>query len=658
MRTFTTAQFFQVDQEEWPCLKNERFNLRFADGEAVVTTAQVEVSSKLWYIHEKYPDLPIRVGHHVLPGSLSNNKIQDILSRVVEDTHDIYSKRKGFDREYLWQLVYVTMNRLYNSAIVDYSAYVRSMSSIDFCEVYEHPAVKAIRDKTNPNSEVSLEAGYAKITEVLFTDPTLRKNVIVSDLRAGLVKLEQLLQIIAFRGQNTDIDSYIYPYAITGNYYSGIHDPAEAMMESTLASKSIIFTGQPLEQTEYANRKMQFTSQRVDLLVTGDCGNTNLSSIPLTKTRFRDMDGLYFMDEVTGKLRPLRKWDTDLIGQAVDVRLPFNCLYRATGNVCSTCYGLLANNIPYGANIGHIASVKTQSEISQRVLKIKHSEASTVTEALSIDESERPYIRAGNTANQIKLAPELVKRGVTLLLKATSATGVINASRISVIHPAELKDGQNPAKFSQFKTVTFEVPFENKLPVKYHITVSRGPRTSCLSMEFLRYFLEQSPTVGADGFYRIDLSGWDFSQVVFELPNKHASMKDFASEVEAFIRSTSDDSQRHLGPMRQLRQYSCPVEAILDLHGLIGPKVPVHFTHLAVVMLSLMVGRDTVDDFRLPEAGMPVRFAKYDQIINAGSLGAVFAYQGGRKQLEVMEQYMNTNRGQHLLDPLIYPLDV
>jgi hypothetical protein len=156
-----------------------------------------------------------------------------------------------------------------------------------------------------------------------------------------------------------------------------------------------------------------------------------------------------------------------------------------------------------------------------------------------------------------------------------------------------------------------------------------------------------------DGDYHIDLKDWDFSQPVFELPNRHTNMKDYATEVEVFIRSTQESSQRHLGRLKQLSRYKDPVEALLDLHALISPRVPVPFTHVAVVMLALMVSDADHRDFRTPEYGTPTRFGKYDHVLAGRSLGALFAYQGGKDALEDPEQYMNVDRTSHLLDPLL-----
>jgi hypothetical protein len=368
------------------------------------------------------------------------------------------------------------------------------------------------------------------------------------------------------------------------------------------------------------------------------------------------MLGLYFHDPLIGRLRPLEQTDRKLIDHKLEFRLAFNCRHRHMNCVCSVCYGDLAYNVPYGANIGHIASTKTQSEVSQRVLKVKHSESSTVSEAIKINSGEREYILPGKELNQIILNPRLKEQGIRMLLRSTPKARAACASKLPILKKADVQEGMSAAKHSQFRDISFEIPSNTKRPVRFHVSVSRGARMSYLTNEFLRWFLKKGFSIQDDAMYHIDLTDWDFSKPVFELPNKHVSMKDFAAEVEVFIRSTHDDSSRHLGQLRQLRQYADPVEALMDLHGLIQPKVHVHFTHLAVVMLALMVPAVGTGNYKIPEVGQPIRFAKYDEVINGGSLGALFAYQGGAEQLTKVGQYLNTDRPQHLLDPLILPL--
>lgn len=653
---YSARELFDTPERDWPCHDHEEFILVFDDGAELITnTYRTQVSRKLWLPHEEYKQLGIYKRHHIGNGPLSNGKIQDVQSAIVEDVHIEYGER-GYNREELWRAGYYSTNRLYNDSIVEYSEYIRGSSSFDFSDLYEYPPIKEARDTAiREATKIAIEKAYDTVKLILERDPKLARNVIISDIRAGLLKMEQLLQILVVRGFNTDIDSHVYNKPILGNYFAGIHDPAEAIMESTLAAKAIIFTGAPLEQTEYGNRKMQFTSAQVDLLIMNDCGSRVMSDILITKGRFKGLDGLNYLDKQSGKFVPLRDSDTHLIDTVQSFRTPFNCAWRHHNCVCRTCYGLLAYNVPYGANIGHIASTMTQSEISQQVLKVKHSEASAASDPINISEEERPYILPGAEPNVIRLNPRVEKKGIKMLLRSGARDGVINGSKLPILRRADVKDGMSAARFSQFRDVTFEIPSESKQPVRYHVSVSRGARTAYLTEQFLKFFVNGNFKIHDDGFYHISLENWNFDNPVFELPNRHGSMKDFAAEVEGMIRSTRDSSNRHLGRLKQLAAYDDPTEALLDLYETIAVKVPVHMTHVAIVMTSMMVSKDRFGDFRIPPLGEPTRFAKYDHVISGRSMGPFFAYQGGRKLLETIESYLVVDRPQHLLDPLLSP---
>lgn len=659
MRKFHVRDFFDVPFDLWPCKENEKFDLTFDNNEVLTTnTARLEVSSHHWLVHKEYPNLPILPRHYINVGHIKYERIQNIMSTIYRDMFVFYPPG-GFDREYVWRLLYKTSELLYNFSIVEYSKYVRGSNSFDFMLLYHHPPLEKIRKAMIPTA-ASVEKAQKAAAKILLTDPDISRNPVVSDLRGGLIKMEQLLQIILVRGNNTDIDSHIYTLPIMANYYAGIHDPAEAMMESTLAAKSIIFQGAPLEQTEYANRKMQFTSHQVDLLIMGDCGSDHLADIEIIRNesldRFVDMIGLNYIDPESGELKALTEEDTHLIGQTLKFRLPFYCGYRDQNCVCATCYGTLAYNVPYGANIGHIASTMTQSEVSQLVLKIKHSESSTVSEPIYLSQAEKEFVRLGkDNPNLIFLQKEVHAKGISLLLRATEKDRAFNGTRLALVKKSDLQDGFSPAKHSQFREVTFSVPVKDKRPERYRVGVSRGVRMSALTMDFLRYFVKKSPRLGDDGFYHVDLSDWDFTKPVFELPNTHVNMKDFAAEVEVFIRSTRDDSDKHLGKLRQLRQYTDPVQALLDFHELVSAKVKIHFTHASIMLLSMMVPKSRENDFRIPSLDEPFEFVKYDTKINGLSLAPLFAYQGAPKELLDVDQYENVQRAAHLLDPIVMP---
>lgn len=652
---YYARDLLNAPRDRWPCQDLEQFILIFDDGEERVTnTYRTEISRKIWHIHENYPTLPVLASHHIGEGPLSQKRIQDVQSAIMESIHDEYGE-EGYNREEAWRVGYYSSNRLYNESILEYGEYIRGSNSFDYQEIYDYPPVAAAREEAiRLGTKLAIEKAYDAVKLILERDVFLARNPIISDIRAGSIKMEQLLQIVVVRGFNTDIDGYVYPVAILGNYYAGIHTPEETMMESTLAAKAIIHTGAPLEQTEYGNRKMQFTAAQVDLLFMRDCGSKVLSPIHITKNRLKGMDGLHYVDDA-GKLQTIRSWHNDKIGETLNFRLPFNCNWRHHNGVCKSCYGLLAHNIPFGANIGHIASTMTQSEISQQVLKVKHSEASASSDPIQIGQEERPFVLPGEENNLIRLNPRLAPKGIVLLLRAQAKDGVINASKLPILKKSDVKEGISTSRFSQIRDATFEIPREGKQPERYHVSVSRGTRTAYLTHQFLRFFLRNEFKIRDDGFYEIRLDDWNFDHPVFELPNRHTSMKDFAAEYEAMVRSTRDSSNKHLGRIKQLQGYDDPGEALLDLYEFISSKVGVHMTHVSVVMLSMMVSKSRPGDYRIPPLGEPTRFAKYDHIIGGRSMGPFFAYQGGAKLLEEIEPYLNDQRPPHLLDFLLLP---
>lgn len=657
MATYKFEQFLNKEWTEWPTVENELFEVVLRSGDRFeMTTAQMEVSSAFWEFYRQYKQLEARKEHFIVKVPISNGDITAIQSRFTRDIHESYGVG-GYCKEEMWKIIDETSERLYNQCILEYGEYVRGYGSKEFSQLYQYPPIKEIRDALQPNN-ASIIAAQKAVMEIVRTHEAISRNPIVVDLITNNVKTEQLLQIILVRGFNTDIDSHIYKRPIMGNYFAGITDPAEVMMESTLAAKALLFQGAPLEQTEYANRRIQQSAAHVDFLIEGDCGSKSTSEIEVTPKRFGFMLGLYYEDPTskTG-FRPMLDEDTHLIGKTLKFRHALLCGYRDKQCVCSTCYGELAHSIPYGSNLGTVASTNSNSQVSQAVLKVKHSEDSTDIEDIVITEAERKFISLAGNGEHILFNSKLGKKGIQLVLNASAKGKELGASRIPILTLDDLEDRSNASKFTRFDKVTFLVPNEDKTkkPVGYHVTISRGTRKSYLTPEFLRYIITNDFRTQDDGKYYIDLANWDVSKPVFELPRQHLNMKDFAAEVVTFIQSSrAGESSRHLGQLPQLIHYINPTEALMDLADLINSKVKVHLSHISVVTLSMAVARDSDNDYHTPPLGVPIRFARYGDIMNNRSNGALFAYQGAGAQLNTnINQYLNRNRPQHLYDPIL-----
>lgn len=654
METYTISQFMFKPWNVWPCSENETFKVELQDGVVFETnTAKMEVSSMFWEFYKHYKLLKTKPEHFITKAPISNKDIETLQSIFIKDIHETY-KSRGYCKEEKWKILESVCEKIYNTSILEYGEYLVSAGSMELSEIYNHPEITKIRNNIKKNSRSIMDA-QKKTLQIMKTCPTLDRNPFIIDLRTGNVKSEQFLQVILIRGFNTDLDDYIYKVPIMGNYFKGLTDPAEVLMESTLSGKALLHQGTPLEQTEYANRMIQQSSAHVDLLIKGDCGSQSYAKMKVSTDLFNVMSGLHYLGE-HGKLKILTEDDDDLIGTTQEFRVAFYCKYRDQQCVCETCYGELAHSVPYGSNIGTIAATNSNSEVSQRVLKVKHSEDSADIEPINITNRAMEYINLSEDGEDIHVDQSLGVRDIKILVPTIPKDKINYGSKIPVLNKNDISEG-NIFTITEFDTISFEHPSEDgKRPISYHISVSRGNRRASLSVEFLNYMIDEGITVNDRGVYVVSLKNWNHNNPVFKLPRLHLSMRDFANEVLTFIRSSSADTSTNLSQSKQLRQYDDPTIALVDLAELFNSKVTVHMTHISVVMLSMMVSRDGSYGYSTPPLGVPTRFATYNEIQTNRSLGSLFAYQGGYAQINcTIGQPLNRERPPHLYDPLLIP---
>lgn len=653
-RTFYARDLMKIPCDDiwnyWGEGALEKFNLVFDDGVVTTNVGRTAFSRYHWELLQQFPEVPVLKSYHFTAGMPSVDTSLDLFSNIVKQIHTTYKNQ--FNYEELWRKVYQQVNALYNSGIVEMEAFQIGGTALDLLRVYKHPDVWAANSTVKPN-KTSIKTTQDTIAKVIMTAPELDDNHYVRLARSKAVKLDQFCQIIGPRGWMTELTSEMFKHPITRGYFQGIISLHDSLIESRSAAKSLYFNKKPLRDVEYFNRKMQLLVSVVHTLVYEDCGTSGYLETRVDANLFKGLEGMNFFDEEQQLWRPIYLEErSKIVGKTLKVRAAMFCRYRGSGTVCSTCFGEISWSIPYKTNLGHVSATEMCQEGSQLVLSVKHYDGSAVAMDVNISDYEKQFIVQGSDTGLLQLNSSLQRyQNVTLMLEAKPKGVAEGASGISDIRRVEDLENVSAHRLTSFTEASLELEDEDGDKVYETVTVSSGPRLGSLTLEFLRYALDGRYVIGDDNYYHVDMSDWDYSQDVFTIPLRHMNTLDYMSEIEAFLRSSSDNKKsKMISKGKRLVDYTSAQEALLDLYEMTSQRLSVNVTHLSVILLSFMRG---VDDYRLPEYDAPARFETYNKLLENRSHGQLMFYEGQPKALMDVNSYLRDNRPQGLLDPLL-----
>lgn len=668
MRRILARDILALTPEQVWLLPDERFILVFDDGELETTTRRTIFSYYHWEVHQHYPKIPLKTAHHIGLRDLTADTMLEILSVCSRDVDEAYiakdkpeadytqiaplgQYKELYDRERLWKLFYEISNEIYNVFSVKLEPYQTSSDILDYLEIFDHPEIAEANANVRP-TQISLDQTYRKIAEVMKTSESLAHNPVVWAVRSGLVKLAQVNQIVGPRGYMTDVDSNIFNRPIIKGFFEGITDLYSSMIESRSAVKALTFTKKPLRQVEYFNRKMQLSASNVKSIIMGDCGSDQYIEVKVTTTLLKGMEGKFIrVDDKT--LKAVVPADKHLIGKTVLMRSPTKCRYRKGGHSCAVCMGELAYSIPYNTNLGHVSSTEMCQEGSQLVLSVKHYDGSSEVDAMVLSEHDQKFIYEGVNPGTILFNSKLQSAQPYMLLDPTSKPPMEGASGLATLNQRTDIDSLSIHRVTSFRDITIGYQVNDK-QVEDYVSVSESGRLGSLSRDMLRYIVQVGYEIDDKGFYRVDLSGWDYSRIAFELPLRHLNMLDYMSTIEVFLRSPTEATRdSRVGSSKKLIDYTSIDEALLDLYEMASSKLSVNIAHLEVLLLSLMRHGQDPNDYRIPGLDEPAMFERHSKLMEMRSMGAGLAYERQPAMIEDVDSYLVTNRDSHILDPMI-----
>lgn len=641
-----------AESEIW-AMPDETFILVFDDGEIITNTRRTIYSWYHWDVIRKYPKTPLRTHHHMGRAPLSDKTSLDILSNLSEDV--FYAYGETYDREELWKLIYEIQNNIYNVFTVKIAAYQTTSSILDYLEIYDHPEVKEANDNLKP-TQASLDITYTKIAHAVQRSPELRLNPVARACRAGLVKQDQVNQIVGPRGFMTDADSNVFAdEPLMTGYLEGVTSAYGTLIESRSAVKALIFTKNPLQVVEYFNRKMQLGSSYVKDLIPGDCGSNEYVQVYLDAGMLKGFEGKWFLNESTGRLEVITLGRRDLQHKIVKMRSPTKCNYRGAAGVCFKCMGLLSYQIPRKTNLGHVSSSEMCQEGSQLVLSVKHYDGSSVVMELSLTDHDRLFIYEGPDPGTIYLTDKLKPGKPYLILDTIERPPVIGASGLASIKPTTSITDLSIQSITKFKDIQIGFTNDKGETIESYVSVSQGSRLGSLTHEFLEYVQTQGFSILDDGSYRVDLGHWNYEKPVLALPMKHRNMLDYMADIEVFLRSPQDtgrDSRTPIGTMK-LIDYDSIDKALVDLYELVSSKLSVNVAHLEVLMLAMMRCATDPDNYNIPNNDEPAMFERHRRLLEMRSLGIEMAYERQPSVVENVDSFLVRDRPTSILDAMI-----
>lgn len=650
---YEASEIYRMSEEQIWSLPDERLTIDFVDGTMDVSTRGTILSWYLGKMHRQYPNTPIYKSHHIANRIVSKDLLRDVVSQVAFDIIDFIADGRKITKilDELGSLAFSINEDVYEMIHTRLGSHVSTISVLDFVNVLEHPVIKEANETVKPTQN-SIDRTYEKISGTLNTmgDELLVGNTISKMAKSGLVSMGQIQQCVGPRGYLTDIDSNIFKEPVLGSYGRGIISLQDSMKESRSAAKALKFSSDKVSKTEYFSRELQLMSSVVTRLHRGDCGSERYVKINVEANDLSNIVGKYYLDETEGTLKEIKSDDRHLIGKTIKMRSALKCNHPDHYGVCSTCFGKLADSIPSQTNIGAVSATVLGEKITQNVLSTKHLDGSSKVDGVEFTEYEAQFITAmdevvevGNgveSTTVIKLNPKVCKaRSLAILIDPDQAKNLPDIDYHNL-------DNITPAVISSIREIMLEVEFEKDIYQRFTLPVSMGSRLSWLTREALEFIQKNGYKINDDGKYHINLTGWDSSIALFQLPLKQTDMTQFMTQIKSFVTK----------PKNGKKAIKNPDEFLVGLYNLITSKIKINIAHLEVIVLASLVEDIAEGNYRLPGPNKDGEILPFRENLWARSLGAPMAYQGQGNKIMEPATFLQKGRADSPYDNLLFPL--
>lgn len=630
------------------------------------TKAETKYSHWFWEIFRQYPNTVIQPKHHVNKTlkcgkeDLTTNTHLKLGTEILKSVVEAYDMLLPEAKEPLLELIYKTISDVMGFLALETEAHVISIDILDFVQIAHHPRTVELKKEAMENPEKILYA-YEAILKEIETNPVFDDNGLAKAVRSKMVKINQVMQCVAFRGFPTEVDGTIFKHAVWGNYVDGLNKFYDLVTDSRTAAKSHFYSDSALKDSEYRARKFQLNAVVLEKIAYEDCGSTDLMPWKVQGKRY-DSSGTEIypgdLPMLIGKHYKVSKEDDylviegnehHLVGKTIWFRTALDCKHPDAHAVCHICAGRLSQNISRFANVGHLGSVTLSKDFTQNILSIKHVNMSSVILRIFIGEFEQRYMNTGAKGEGFylnkpergtKLFMSILNEEAPGLLEIDTENGDTSYMQLSLPRISQI----STIRLTIVKTINGTEVRED-IPLDVRIKQNKP----MLTHELLGYLAKRGWSVDEDNNFMFDMTDWTFNKPILELQGKEESFVDLADEVKRMIQSSQKDHKKRI----QANAYRVLLQELFDV---VNQKLRINILPMEILIYSLMTESD--NSYALARGSSTPVLGIGDTLTIHRSLGAAMAFQAHESAIFEPTYFYQGTRPDNPMDVFLCPQEV
>ena len=541
----------------------------------------------------------------------SSSKIYSILYDTFLDA------RPEEDHMKMVHAIFRNISRLYNFVITECGSYMPSVDALSLAQLLQYPPLKELAEHKYDSSwgtyvaETMLKQDSKELLKIL-RDPKTPNNILYYYIQAGVLKTNQIPQMLLAYGPRSDIDDTMRKNVISDSSFSGLKTVNDFATESLSAKKAIFFSRDVIKKTQYFGRKMRLGCSTLERVYPKSCGSTT-SVIPF---KIEEQYAKNFLHKVIIDNGTRVQLNTEsiiekYIGKNIQMVTPFGCQH--TDGFCELCAGYgkdrLIKYLPPDIHIGLLASSKTSSQVSQRVLSTKHL-INTNSKIYNLTESAARYLMKNDC--DIHWEPKMAKHLDQFQIRIPmDAIGPIVDLNLDTLPIAE-----SFSKLSYFELLKNE-NLVDTVYLEYDVFV---PYMSEYFLEHMRNNYNKLQI--EDDVITVPLAGYNPKYPIFKFTVLNDDMLTYTKSVATFLTAT-------------IRNFTSVPLALKAFSDVVWRKSNINIFFLEVVLRNLIIENESSWQLTTVKDTNHVTFGKLEDVISNRTISMKLAF-------ERLMVYLNT----------------